>query len=273
MIYDTTWRESPADSPRPPADAGAFQVREVRYPPAAAGGVCSTAKAAIVVVLSGRLDHGDTAVPPVRPGAALVLPAGLPHRALAGIGAAGCHCLKIDIDPEWLDASGVAPGTFSSVRVVSSPHMTMLAVALRKALAEDADGADALRRAGLASELVATTMRECSPAAGDGPGWLPQVRDRLEADLSEPLTVDDLAAEVRVPAKRLLEGFAREYGESLPALIRRRRIDWAAEALAASDESIASIAISAGFFDQSHFTRAFKRAFGTTPAEQRRAAS
>jgi AraC-like DNA-binding protein len=36
--------------------------------------------------------------------------------------------------------------------------------------------------------------------------------------------------------------------------------------------TIADIAAQAGFYDQSHFTRTFKRKFGLTPQEYRRAA-
>ncbi len=40
-----------------------------------------------------------------------------------------------------------------------------------------------------------------------------------------------------------------------------------------SDDPIAQIALDAGFFDQSHFTRAFKQNFGQTPLAYRNAAS
>lgn len=271
MIFDTTWRETPADSPRPPAAAGAFRVREVRYPSRPPEGVCAVAKPTIVVVLSGHLQHAEPGAELVRPGAALVLPAGMPHRGLAG--SARCRCLCIELEPEWVAASPLPPEAFAAIRMVRSPRMTALALALHTAIQGQEQGVDALRRAGLASELVAAAVRECQPAPDAAAGWLPRVRDRLDTDGAEPPSVEELAAEARIPPGVLLESFAREYGESLPALIRRKRIDWAAEALVASDESIASIALSAGFFDQSHFTRAFKRAFGTTPAEQRRAAS
>jgi AraC family transcriptional regulator len=47
------------------------------------------------------------------------------------------------------------------------------------------------------------------------------------------------------------------------------RLQWAAEQLRQSDQPLASIAHTAGFTDQSHFTRAFRRAFRTTPAAWR----
>ena len=53
------------------------------------------------------------------------------------------------------------------------------------------------------------------------------------------------------------------------AYVRALRLNWAAERLAASRDSIAQIALQAGFYDQSHFSRTFKRQFGCTPLEYR----
>ena len=64
--------------------------------------------------------------------------------------------------------------------------------------------------------------------------------------------------------------FARRYGETMGNFVRRRRLEWAMDALLTSGEPIAGIAMAAGYFDQSHFTRQFRRQVGTTPARFRR---
>jgi AraC-like DNA-binding protein len=51
--------------------------------------------------------------------------------------------------------------------------------------------------------------------------------------------------------------------------MRRLRLEHAKNALATSERAIADIALEAGFYDQSHFTAAFRRQFGMTPAEYR----
>jgi AraC family transcriptional regulator len=46
------------------------------------------------------------------------------------------------------------------------------------------------------------------------------------------------------------------------------RLEWAAARLS-EERSLAQIALEAGFADQSHFTRAFRRHFGVTPGRYR----
>jgi len=48
--------------------------------------------------------------------------------------------------------------------------------------------------------------------------------------------------------------------------VRQLRLDYASKKITHSTESIANIATTAGFYDQSHFTHAFKIHTGVTPA-------
>jgi AraC family transcriptional regulator len=51
--------------------------------------------------------------------------------------------------------------------------------------------------------------------------------------------------------------------------VRQLRIEYACHELAASDTPIVQIALAAGFCDQSHFTRTFKRLIGVAPSQYR----
>jgi len=54
------------------------------------------------------------------------------------------------------------------------------------------------------------------------------------------------------------------------AYVARRRIESACRAMLSSDASLADIALSHGFCDQSHFTRTFRRWMGLSPRVWRR---
>jgi AraC family transcriptional regulator len=57
---------------------------------------------------------------------------------------------------------------------------------------------------------------------------------------------------------------------SVGEYVRRERLDWAVAQLTTTDTPVATVAAEAGFADQSHFTRAFKRHTGLTPGRYRR---
>jgi AraC family transcriptional regulator len=134
------------------------------------------------------------------------------------------------------------------------------------------DDAWILAAEGLCFELVAAFMREERPAgtASRARPWLEQVRERLHARLDERPSLDELAASAGVHPVYLARSFRERYGVSIGEYLRRLRLEWAAAQLTATDTPVAVIAAEAGFADQSHFTRAFKRHAGLTPGQYRR---
>ena len=102
------------------------------------------------------------------------------------------------------------------------------------------------------------------------PRWLSAVEDAIEASLTEPPTVADLAALAGVHASHLLRTFRRHHGATVANYARQRRIEQARAAIAKGEQSLSAIALGAGFADQSHFTRVFRRAFGETPGSYAR---
>lgn len=116
--------------------------------------------------------------------------------------------------------------------------------------------------------------REPAPAAGavrPTPGWLAHVRERMELEFRTPLTVRGLAAEVRRHPNHLSRAFTQWFGLRPIEWLHRLRIEWAANALATGNTPLGQIAQTAGFADQPHLTRVFKRYFGVTPAFYRQA--
>jgi AraC family transcriptional regulator len=134
------------------------------------------------------------------------------------------------------------------------------------------DAASALAVEGLTLELIAEASRtraewrEHSP-----PRWLEQAEELLRAHFSEPLTIEAVAQAVDVHPVRLARAFRRTYRHTIGEHVRRLRVEFACRAIAGSDTPLTEIALSAGFYDQSHFTRTFKSATGVTPSAYRTA--
>jgi AraC family transcriptional regulator len=132
------------------------------------------------------------------------------------------------------------------------------------------DSASPLAVEGLVLELLAATLRATmARQEPTPPAWLLRVRDRLHDEFADPPRLDELAQEAGVHPGHLVAAFRRYYRCTAGEFVRRRRIDWACQQMLERDQPLADLALAAGFADQSHFTRTFKRLVGTTPTAYR----
>ena len=81
------------------------------------------------------------------------------------------------------------------------------------------------------------------------------------------LRVDDLCARSDMGDRTLQRLLHKRIGLGPKWLIRRRRLQEAAERLRDDSDGLAAIAADLGYADQAHFTRDFRRATGLTPGE------
>jgi len=102
------------------------------------------------------------------------------------------------------------------------------------------------------------------------PRWLSRTRDLVHERFRDRHSLADLAARAGVHPSHLAREFRVHYGMSVGDYVRRVRCDWAAARLLSTDDSISEIAASAGYSDQSHFTRQCVRFLGVGPARYRR---
>ncbi len=100
-------------------------------------------------------------------------------------------------------------------------------------------------------------------------GELKAVVEHVFAHLGEPLHVADLAAMAGVSRRQIERRFRNATGMSPTDFIIRSRLDEACQRLRDGSDSIGKIAIDLGFYDQSAFTRLFRRHLGTTPSDFR----
>jgi len=121
---------------------------------------------------------------------------------------------------------------------------------------------------GIASRLVIGLERSRVP-----PLWLCRVRDILHDCCRESVRIGQLAEEAGVHPVYLARIFRIHYGVTPGVYLRRLRLAWASYRVAKNPSiSLSEIAAAAGFADQSHFTRAFTRQFGSPPGRVRQIA-
>lgn len=92
----------------------------------------------------------------------------------------------------------------------------------------------------------------------------------IEAHLDGEIETADVARHAGISHWHFQRIFKALTRETLKSYIRARRMAGALESLSRTDARVLDIALSAGFETQESFTRAFKKAFGVTPAAYRR---
>lgn len=230
-------------------------------------------RAALAVMLEGCFDLSImNRVYACEPGSAVTEP--VEERHANALGTAGAHVLVVQPDPRAQDRIGPSGGIFEEVRFTARSPVRGLAWRIAGELRAP-DSATPLAVEGLVFEMLALAARHdrLGRSTHRAPPWLERARDLLHERFREPPRLADLAHEAGVHPDHLARVFRAHFGRPVGSYVRGLRLDWAAARLVTAEESIAQIALHAGFADQSHFTRAFKRHTGLTPAEYRRAFS
>jgi AraC family transcriptional regulator len=101
-------------------------------------------------------------------------------------------------------------------------------------------------------------------------GWA-RITAEIENRLSEPLTVESLAALSGMRETRFLQAFKQQTGMSPYRYVLCKRLEEASALLTGSKIGLAEVALATGFADQAHMTATFARHLGRTPGAIRRA--
>ena len=99
---------------------------------------------------------------------------------------------------------------------------------------------------------------------------LRRVLEFLEAHLVEDISLEELAQLVGLSQSQFARAFKASTGLPPHRWCLHHRISRAQQMLLRGGDSLSEIAIQNGFGDQSHFTKAFRRVTGTTPASWKR---
>ena len=160
-------------------------------------------------------------------------------------------------------------------RVLEQPlYLESAAIAGFAARVEDqlvmADDVSPLALEGLAYELIAFAARGLRPRERHFPRWLDKTTEFIAAEYRRPLTMTEIATVAGVHPSHLARTFRQYCGKTIGAHVRQLRVAHGARRLREAQLTLADISAECGFYDQSHFTRAFTRQMGVSPARYRR---
>jgi AraC-like DNA-binding protein len=146
-------------------------------------------------------------------------------------------------------------------------------MALHRALLDEDASSTALEQA--LSDALGTfvDLTAAGPARSEPSMWsaaVARARALLDARLTEPVTLDELAAHARLDKFRLCRAFREEMGLPPHAYVTHRRVSLAQELLGRGVPQ-AEVAVQVGLYDQSQLHRHFKRILGMTPGAWARA--
>jgi AraC family transcriptional regulator len=182
--------------------------------------------------------------------------AGAGHRNTTA--AVGFEQIEIEFDPSWLGHR-----LLPSLPVMLWVGGRVGTEARHLAHACEAEASEKLLRAALQRFLERASRRpEREPAS-----WIGRITRRLSEDST--LRVSDLALEARRHPSWVGAAYRHAMGEGLQESAARFRVERATRLLRESDQPFSSIALEAGFCDQSHMNRTFRRVLGRSPTAVR----
>jgi len=195
--------------------------------------------------------------------------------------------LRVSIDPLHVarlmspSLNDVRPVRLRRTFAIQSPQLAHLMRALRAEAAASTPGGLAMveavtaavghllvRHAGIEQSRRARILGGLSAVAKR------RVLELIHAALDARLTIETLAGEAGLSPAHFARAFRESLGQPPHQYLLALRLERARRLLETTHASLSDIAQRAGFADQAHFTRLFKRAFGVTPgAMVRRALS
>jgi AraC-like DNA-binding protein len=220
----------------------------------------------LTVLLSGAsalLERGRTVI--VEAGTALFAHADLAYRAAHpfGCGDTGCH---VRPSPVLLQELRLPQSPWTAIAVPMRAHLRFRLAVENVALC----AADGLELEEACLSLLAATpdlrvLEEHSATHRRQAERIDETKALLLRRFGEPLSLDEVAGAVGLSPFHLARLFRRHTGFSLHGYRTRIRLLYALDRLPEARGALTDLALELGFSSQSHFTDAFRRAFGVPP--------
>jgi len=254
--------------PEPTIFAGPYAVTLTWLPPRLYLHPHAHEQATLNVVLEG--EYRETveggALQSHGPATLIVKPAGTVHGN--HLGPVPVECLVIELRTDTLTALGDSAPPFTDVLVRRSAQIARHGGRLRAELARR-DDVTPLAVEGLVGELVAELARIPIPRPDARKRWLTRARDLLH-DEPGPQSLSELARRIGLHPIYVARAFRARFGCAVGEYVRCLRVERARRLLHHTRLSLSEISARAGYSDQSHMNRDFRRAFEQSPAAYRK---
>ncbi|WP_228447235.1 helix-turn-helix transcriptional regulator [Streptomyces paludis] len=171
----------------------------------------------------------------------------------------------IYLDMTQLDERFIGPAVAGPD--LTDPVLRQRVGQLHTALAEPGDEFEAESRLALISERLRAHLRPRPDFGGPAPagaGIARGLRDLLDERLLDGIALEEAARLVHAHPAHLVRAFSGAFGIAPHQYLMSRRVGLARRLLL-DGQPAGEVASAAGFYDQSHLTRHFKRIVGTTP--------
>ena len=93
-----------------------------------------------------------------------------------------------------------------------------------------------------------------------------KIKEYLKDNINEDILLEDISNDMNLSIVHILRIFKKEFGLPIHSYILNKKIHLARK-LISQNIPISQVAQTAGFFDQSHLNKSFKRVFQLTPKE------
>jgi AraC family transcriptional regulator len=248
-----------------------FQVVENHYPAGLELADHRHENALLSYVLAGPYaeSYGNESSVICSPRVLRYLPPGQTH---SNVFDEGTHCLIVEVEPEALKRVEEHSKALDQPGEIQGIASTWLAQRLYHEFRQG-DGLALVSLEGILLEMLAEGARHSgAESVAVIPRWLHIAREYLEANFLRQVSLAEIASAAGVHRVHLSREFRRYFSTTVGEFLRRKRIQHACQLVSTTDTSLAEIAMTCGFSDQSHFSATFRRQIGLTPARYRQTA-
>ncbi|MBV8144919.1 MAG: helix-turn-helix transcriptional regulator [Gammaproteobacteria bacterium] len=207
-------------------------------------------------VMGSYLNHTELGQRFICGPSAVFYRAGAAHRNATA--AVGFEQIEIEFDPSWLGSPLLPdrPVTLWTGGAAARQARTLARVC-------GTDPSEQHLRAAI-RQLLEVAHRQAAPRP---PEWMDAIARRLREDAR--LRIGELALQARRHPSWLGSAYRHATGEAVQETAARLRVESATHLLRETGQPLSSIALDAGFCDQSHMNRSFRRVLGRSPATVR----